>query len=203
MTLARWQANILFDLGGGAVKAPGAEITFEREDNGVKPQLYSDRAGVMTKGNPFLADVDGYAFCFVTGGAYKVTARWEGQEAVWRYVAVGLLQESDGAVGGYKSIVTHTMEGGDELAIPDDDANEIHVIKNTGTSAVTVYLPDVTLRSKPIRIVDGAFNASSYPISVKRKDGTTQKVMGGTEYVIDSNGASLGLDPNVNDANWM
>lgn len=101
-----------------------------------------------------------------------------------------------------KSTLTHSTAGVD-VTIADDDTAEIHKIKNTGSAAINVYLPDATTRTKPIRIVDGSGNAATYNITVLPKSGSGQTVMLGSQYVIDSDGASFGADADAVDGNWM
>lgn len=92
MALARWQASILSEDGE---PVPSASITVRRESSGALEPLFSDRAGVTSKGNPFTADLDGYAFFHAAGGAYKITAVSGAFTREWRYVGVGIGSESD------------------------------------------------------------------------------------------------------------
>src|SRR5688500_7601386 len=98
MTLARWQATIT-DAAGNVL--PAASITVRREVAGSPlAALFSDRAGATPIGNPFTAGPDGYAAFHVAGGAYRITASLGGVTREWRYVAVGLAAERDGAPSG-------------------------------------------------------------------------------------------------------
>lgn len=99
-----------------------------------------------------------------------------------------------------KTATTHT--GATDVTIGDDDDNEIHYIENTGSAGISVYLPDVALRTKPIRIVDVAYNSASYNITVRPKSGSMQTIMGGSTFIIDSDGASFGADPDAVRENW-
>ncbi|MDR7034486.1 carboxypeptidase-like regulatory domain-containing protein [Mesorhizobium sp. BE184] len=92
MALGRWQAAIT-DANGNIL--PGASVEVRSEATGALVPLYSDRAGNAVRGNPFQADADGYAFFHTAGGAYRVTATLNGSSREWRYVAVGLAQETD------------------------------------------------------------------------------------------------------------
>lgn len=97
MPLAIWQRNITTDAGD---IVPGATIEVRREVPGAPlVQLYSDRDGLVSIGNPFTADANGFAAFHVEGGAYKITATatiaGEDFEKIWRYVPIGNLQEYD------------------------------------------------------------------------------------------------------------
>lgn len=93
MTLARWQATIVDDEGNAL---PGASVEVRRETTGSPLEaLYSDRDGTVSKGNPFSADSDGYAFFHAAGGAFKITVTASGLTRIWRYVGVGLSAERD------------------------------------------------------------------------------------------------------------
>lgn len=91
MAMARFTATVQ-DAEGNAV--PGCEIEVRTEDAGQLVQLYADRNGEQALGNPFVASEETFGF-HVVGGSYRVTARKGALERVWRYVAVGTLQEMD------------------------------------------------------------------------------------------------------------
>ncbi|MEW9838563.1 carboxypeptidase-like regulatory domain-containing protein, partial [Mesorhizobium marinum] len=71
MTLARWQATIVDESGN---VLPSATVTVRNELTGGLQPLFSDRAGASSKGNPFTADANGFAFFHALGGAYRITA---------------------------------------------------------------------------------------------------------------------------------
>jgi len=93
MALAVHQFSVVDD--DGKV-VPNASIEVRQEITGSPiAVLFSDRAGVVSLGNPFNADGEGFAQFFVAGGAYRVTATSGAFSRVWRYVAVGTAAESD------------------------------------------------------------------------------------------------------------
>lgn len=93
MVLARWQATIQDEEGN---VLPGASVEVRRESTGAPlAVLYSDRDGLTLKGNPFDADLDGFAAFHVAGGAFRITATLGDETRTWRYVAVGLAAERD------------------------------------------------------------------------------------------------------------
>lgn len=98
MALARWQATIT-DAQGNVL--PGALVEVRSEVTGGLMPLFSDRPGLTPKANPFAADVEGYAFCHIAGGAYRIRAfdPTGSFERVWRYVAVGINAETDFSFG--------------------------------------------------------------------------------------------------------
>lgn len=98
MVLARWQGTIVDEAGN---VQDGATVTVRREAAGSPlATLFSDRAGATPTGNPVTADGDGYAAFHVAGGAYRITAAKAGFTREWRYVAIGLAGETDGANAG-------------------------------------------------------------------------------------------------------
>lgn len=82
------------------------------------------------------------------------------------------------------------------VTIPDDEPADDIEINNTSGAAITVFLPDVASRGKTIGVTDVGYNAATFPITVTRKAATSQTIMGGTQYVIDSNGGGIKLTPN-------
>lgn len=97
MAFARWQATIQDEVGN---VVPNALIEVRRETTGSPlAVLFSDRDGLVSLGNPFPADGDGFAFFHVAGGAFKITATAPGSQRIWRYVAVGTNAEGDTATG--------------------------------------------------------------------------------------------------------
>lgn len=97
MALARYQFTVT-DEAGNVI--PAASIEVRRESNGTIVPLFSDRAGVVSIGNPFSADSDGFAAFHCVGGAYQVVATSGAFSRTWRYVAIGRAQESDTLLTG-------------------------------------------------------------------------------------------------------
>ncbi|MFA5387039.1 MAG: hypothetical protein WC322_01430 [Candidatus Paceibacterota bacterium] len=96
MALARWQRTIVDDAGN---ILPGASVEVRREISGAPlAVLYSDRDGLVSIGNPFSADLTGFARFHVIGGAYKITVTSGSFTQTLRYVGVGLSGETDGSV---------------------------------------------------------------------------------------------------------
>lgn len=93
MALARWQETIVDEFGN---VQPLALIEVRQEVPG-QPlvALFSDRDGLVSIGNPFLADADGFAFFHVAGGAYQIVATLGAFSRTWRYVGVGTASEGD------------------------------------------------------------------------------------------------------------
>jgi hypothetical protein len=91
--LARWQATIV-DEDGNIL--PGASVEVRHETSGSPlATLFSDRDGLVSIGNPFVADAEGFAAFHTAGGAYKITATYGAFSRVWRYVGIGTASESD------------------------------------------------------------------------------------------------------------
>lgn len=92
MVLARCNL-VIQDEDGNIVD--GATVTVQRESDLVLVNLYSDRAGASSLGNPFIASDGAAAGFHAAGGAYKITAALGGFSRIWRYVAVGTAAETD------------------------------------------------------------------------------------------------------------
>ncbi|MET4634963.1 carboxypeptidase-like regulatory domain-containing protein [Kaistia defluvii] len=93
MALARHQFTVT-DAAGNVL--PGASIEVRREQAGAPlASLYSDRAGTVALGNPFLADSEGFAALHVIGGAYRITVTKGSYSRTLRYVAIGRASETD------------------------------------------------------------------------------------------------------------
>lgn len=93
MTLAIWQRTIVDEAGN---ILPGASVRVEQEVPGLPlANLFSDRDGAESIGNPFSADPDGFAAFHVVGGAYRVTITSGAFSNVLRYVAIGTGAEFD------------------------------------------------------------------------------------------------------------
>lgn len=99
--------------------------------------------------------------------------------------------------------IQHNITVPGDVVIADGDIYDIHKISNTSGSPVNVYLPDVTIRLFPITIADVAGNAATYNITILPKSGSGQTIMTGSQYVIDSNGASFTGTPDADNGNWI
>jgi hypothetical protein len=111
MALARHQFSVTDDAGN---VLPGASIEVRREDAGAPlAALYSDRAGTVALGNPFLADSEGFAALHIIGGAYRLTVTKGGYSRTLRYVAIGRASETDiqfvNPAGAWSSIGNYSI----------------------------------------------------------------------------------------------
>jgi hypothetical protein len=115
MALARYQFTVTDDEGN---VIPSASVSVRREALG-NPivSLYSDREGVTTLGNPFTAELDGYAAFHVSGGAYRITASKDGFSRTWRYVGIGTAQEFDAT---QNLAIVQYVDAGYALKFEDD-----------------------------------------------------------------------------------
>jgi len=110
MALARYQFTVT-DEAGNVI--PAASVEVRRESNGTIVPLFSDRAGVVSIGNPFSADSDGYAAFHVVGGPYRITATSGAFSREWRYVGIGLTQETDAVAMGMTFVFSATTTDAD------------------------------------------------------------------------------------------
>jgi hypothetical protein len=93
--------------------------------------------------------------------------------------------------GGGEKLVTATGD----VTLVDNEPASIIGISNTSGAAISVFLPSALIRSNKITIVDKGINANTHNITVKVKLASGQTLMGGSQYVIDSAGASITLTP--------
>jgi Pectate lyase superfamily protein len=94
MPLARHPLTITDEFGN---ILNGASVEVRNEATGLLPQLYSDRAGTISIGNPFTAADGADAGFHATGGSYKITATLGAFSRIWRYVGIGTASETDTA----------------------------------------------------------------------------------------------------------
>lgn len=207
MSLAAHQLTVT-DLQGNVVA--GAHIEVRSEVPGQPlAAVYSDRAGTVALGNPFDTDSNGFVRFFVVGGAYQIRAYVGASGApdfeapLQRYVGIGLAQETDAPAEGLVQRV-HTAAGG--VTVTNDDA-DIIVVKKTVGAATAVLLPDPSTTRKPVRIVDGKYDAATNNITITSADASsspsTKTIMGGSSYTIDSNGGSIKLTPLEDGSGWF
>jgi hypothetical protein len=197
MTLARYDLTAQ-DNAGNVVA--GASVEVRREIPGAPlASIYSDRAGTTPMANPTTTDSNGGAGWFCVGGYYKITVT-NGMDASppRRYVGIGLAQGTDAPAEG---LVQRLVTAAGDVTVTNDDA-DIIVIKKASGAATGVLLPDPATTTKPVRIVDGKYDAATNNITIT-SDGTSKKIMGGTSYVIDSNGGSIKLTPLEDGSGWI
>ncbi|MET4315879.1 hypothetical protein [Bradyrhizobium sp. RT4b] len=201
MTLARHQFTVQ-DRDGTVV--PGAHVEV-RSDVPGQPivALYSDRDGTIAAGNPLDTDANGYVYFYVVGGYYQIRVYTGASgapttEHIDRYVGIGLAQGSDIAASGHSEREV-TVAG--SVTVTNSDADVILINKTVG-AATAVSLPDPSTTTRPVRIVDRKYDAATNNITITSA-GTSKKIMGGTSYVIDSNGGSITLTPLSDGTGWV
>jgi hypothetical protein len=160
--------------------------------------LYSDRAGTTPITNPTTTDEHGDAGFYILGGFYKIVVTSGLLTKTRRYVGIGLAQGSDIQPDGITQRY-HTAAGTVEVGV--DDADIIVVKKDVG-EPTPVELPDPAGATRKVRIVDGKYDAATNNITITSL-GTSKTIMGGTDYVIDSNGASIELTPLADGSGWI
>lgn len=204
MALARYDDVVNQVVGGFVVPVAGAHIEVRREVPGQPlAALKIDREGTTGKDNPFDADAYGRFGFYVIGGAYQIRA-YTGDsgsptfEIILSHVGIGLASETDAPAEG---LVQREVAAAGTVTVTNDDA-DIIVINKTVGAATPVVLPDPSTTTKPVRIVDGKFDAATNNITIT-SDGTSKTIMGGSSYVIDSNGASIKLTPREDGTGWF
>lgn len=137
MALARWQATIQDAMGN---VMPGAMVSIRSEFTGQLVSAFADRDGLVTKGNPFAADANAYAFAHLPGGAYRITATKPGLEPVeWRYVGVGLGSESDLSFVPLGEDVPQVDELAARDAFDDEPAGFRIIVSDIGDGRAALY----------------------------------------------------------------
>ncbi|RJP54161.1 MAG: carboxypeptidase regulatory-like domain-containing protein, partial [Anaerolineaceae bacterium] len=85
--LRRWQATIVDEAGN---VQPAATVTVRHTATGnLVTTLKSNRAGTGGLSNPVTADANGFAFFYVAGGRYDITATKGAFSRTWTDVAIG------------------------------------------------------------------------------------------------------------------
>lgn len=100
------------------------------------------------------------------------------------------------------SLTQRKITSAGDVTLADNDADIIVVAKTVGAST-NVYLPNASVRTAPIRIVDGKYDAFTNNITINPKIASGQTIMGGGTYVIDSNGASITFIPLADGTGWV
>lgn len=194
MALAHYQ-NRIVDSSGNPVA--GVPVQVNVEGTGALAALKSDRDGLNAKDNPVTTDSNGEFDFFVVGGAYKLTIDPGGVAKEYRYVPVGLLQESDGALQiPIERVVT---ESGD---ITMEETDEAIIVKKATGAATAVQLLTAAGRTKKLTIVDGKGDAATNNITIVPAEGETIFAIVDYQYIIDSNGASITLTPLADGSGW-
>ncbi len=188
MTMARY-SGVVQDEAGNVV--PSAVIEVRKEQPGQPlAALKSNRDGSVGLSNPFNAEMDGTFFFHVVGGAYQIKASKDGYEHIRRYVGIGLGQESDATVSGYRVRRTVTAPGPITVTASD----EIIIVKKT-VGAPTIVNVDWSAQTKPLTIVDGKGDAATNNITIVPASGQTQFASVNYQVVIDGNGGQVTLTP--------
>jgi hypothetical protein len=92
-TLARYQFTAVNEQGNILTSA---SVEVRNEVGNALAALFSDRAGTVAIGNPFIADaITAFAAFHVTGGAYKIIVTKGGFTQTYRYVGIGTASEND------------------------------------------------------------------------------------------------------------
>lgn len=92
----------------------------------------------------------------------------------------------------------HTAAGA--VTVADDDVDIVIVNKTVG-AATTVNLPTAASRKKPVRIVDGKYDAATNNITLDAFGSET--IMGALTYVIDQDGGSIIVTPLADGSGWI
>jgi hypothetical protein len=80
---------------------------------------------------------------------------------------------------------------GPYVALPTDD---ILIVKQTVAAPFTINV-DWSLRTNPLRVVDGKGDAATNNITITPSTGQTQMALANFSYVIDGNGGTVTLTP--------
>lgn len=157
MALARYQFTVVDDAGN---VQDGASVTVRAETVGNPlANLFSDRAGVVSIGNPVTADSEGYVGFHVVGGAYMITATKGSFTRTWRYVAIGLMAETDGGAASRALLglaATDIVQFGaldlpEQTSLTDPAANVARAYAvDDGSGVTTLAMKDSTGNVAPL-----------------------------------------------------
>ncbi len=113
------------------------------------------------------------------------------------------IRNSSTSGGGSSAPTQRTITAAGNFTLPADDVDVI-VIKKTVGAATQITLPSAAARTKPIRIVDGKYDANTNNITIiPAANSPAETIMGGSSYIIDSNGASITLTPLNDGTGWF
>ncbi|WP_061026279.1 hypothetical protein [Bradyrhizobium sp. CCH5-F6] len=196
MTMARYDLTAT-DTQGNVISGASVEVRSEIPGQPLA-SLYSDRDGTTPTGNPLTTDSNGDVGFYCIGGYYKIEVTSGIYSKTRRYVGIGLAQGSDIIVSG-RSEREVTAAG--DVTVTNDDADVILINKTVG-AATAVSIPDPATTTTPVRIVDRKYDAATNNITITSA-GTSKTIMGGTSYVIDSNGGSITLTPLSDGTGWV
>ena len=68
---------------------PGATVYVYKESDGLLASLFTESSLTTPKGNPFVADTDGYAFFYAADALYRVVVQGGGAYRTLRDVQIG------------------------------------------------------------------------------------------------------------------
>lgn len=135
MVLARFQRTIQ-DLLGSAVDGASVEVLHETPGAPLA-NLFSDRDGTVSIGNPVTADSEGFASFYVADGVYRITATSGALSRTWRYVGISLSQERSSPVAGISWLY-------DSATADSDPGSGMFRFNNaTPGSATAIYIDDL------------------------------------------------------------
>lgn len=104
-------------------------------------------------------------------------------------------------------LTQRVVTGPGAVSVLSADADVIIIAKTVG-AATTINLPTAASRisfaptgKTAIRIVDGKYDAAINNITILPNG--SEKIMGGSSYIIDSNGASITLTPLADGSGWV
>jgi hypothetical protein len=121
MALPNWQRTIVTDEGD---VIPSAEISVIVEATGLDAVLFSDRAGVTSKANPFFTGSDGFAEFYAAPGEYRIVATGPGGSVTWRYeILAGQAAIRD--VGADPFELVQNSDLGEGAFLDESDINDL------------------------------------------------------------------------------
>lgn len=96
MALSPWQ-KFITDKHGNVLNGASVKVL---DSAGADATIFSDRAGLTSKANPFTTASNGKAEFYAAGGTYKVSATSGGQSVVFENQQLGTARELDRAADG-------------------------------------------------------------------------------------------------------
>lgn len=185
MVLARWNGAVL-DEDGNALS--GASVEVRRETVGAPlASLFSDRDGLTPMGNPFTAQETGNAYFHAAGGAYRVTVTHGAFSRTWRYVALGLVGESDGLAAG----TPYTLDAA--TADADPGVGTLRFNNASPASATQIFIDNLDAAGADVSTWLDSFGAGGVSanrglITIQSSDGSDLFIATVTGSVTDGTG---------------
>lgn len=174
---------------------PGAQIEVNRESGGLA-SLFSNRAGTIPLGNPFIT-VDGHVRFYVAGGDYRIDVTSGTFSKQFRHVGIGTMQERD--IEDFVPVTGGLFTGPIGIGAPATSKNLLHIIgdhifdggNNYGLT-IESFEPGITLVDRSTASGQAQITCLTDGSILMRHDANNDGTIGHTANVTDVESLSIG-----------